>query len=68
MGGAAHARTSDTWKTDKHALGCHGGGRGTTLVRVTQGGKGDISEYIFWIAVDSCSLSKQTAGLTPSSA
>ena len=26
MGGAAHARTSNTWKTDNNALGCHGEG------------------------------------------
>ena len=26
MCGATHAWTSNTWKTDKHTLGCHGGG------------------------------------------
>jgi len=28
MGGATHTRTVNTWKTDNHALGCHGGGGG----------------------------------------
>jgi len=41
MGGTAHARTSNTRKTDKNALGCHGeGGRKTAGARVTPGGVG----------------------------
>jgi len=61
MGGAVHARTSNTWQTDKHALGCHGGvgsdrphalgwhgdWGATTLVRVNEGGRRPRRVHIF---------------------
>jgi len=40
MGGAAHARTSNTWKTDKHTLGCHEGGGQTDHTRSSDTGGG----------------------------
>ena len=60
MGVATHARTSNTWNSDKHTLGCHGGGgqtdhtrfgdtgggRDTPLVRVIEGeGPTSVSTY-----------------------
>ena len=42
---AVHARTWKIWKTDKHALGWHGGGVQITLVRVKKWG----GRLLLWI-------------------
>ena len=61
--GAAHTRTSNTWKTDKHALGCHGGGEGDNICQSVRGhGGGDLGEYIFFEFVNSSTLSVPLMG------
>ena len=56
MVGAVHARTSNAWKTDQHALGSHGGWGQTLPVHVNEKG-GNFGEYILSRSADSSSHS-----------
>jgi len=48
MGGVVHAQTSNTWKTDKHALEWHGGGGQTPPDHVKEGGEETSAGTICW--------------------